>query len=486
MKRILHVLPALMLALVAWFGLAQPAAAATSGGDATDTTDNALRAYDLACEAGVCTLDLPLELAPLPKLGAQIAIDKLENNLPLLPDGTSLELTDSLTVKLPVGDILLRNADLAVTLGEDGAIEQLRGTAEVPLPRLGILENVALNGPVMADVGFERGANLADLNAPLDPDRQYMFVHFGSGLDLTAEHMTADGDTRQLALNIPQGQRATLIIDTQEPFAYLAGNLTLRYDEQLAFVGEWLSAADLAGGLPLRHSVGVELAGAVGENQPTFLRIGGSYAADAGLVGRWVGVDITPLTVHGVMTINDQGMLLDGVARTEIMPETFLDGTMATQVFIPFEGEWRDAYVSVDAVAHLPMAHATLEGSALVNGALDVQAKASVTTPIYESDELVLVESDGDGATQRLARARNWADGAAYTATRSFVYIRQGAGNGLRAVSDGTVNGMARGYNAVSDGAVAGWTWTEDRWCGFTGFCGDDIEATAVAIDVSE
>jgi hypothetical protein len=201
MKRIMHVLPALMLALVAWFGLAQPAAAATSGGaqttaamsggDATDTTDNTLRAYDLACEAGVCTLDFPLELAPLPKLGAQIAIDKLENNLPLLPDGTSLELTDSLTVKLPVGDILLRNADLAVTLGEDGAIEQLRGTAEVPLPRLGILENVALNGPVKADVGFERGANLADLNAPLDPDRQYMFVHFGSGLDLTAEHMTA-------------------------------------------------------------------------------------------------------------------------------------------------------------------------------------------------------------------------------------------------------------------------------------------------------
>ncbi|MEZ4717237.1 MAG: hypothetical protein R2851_14305 [Caldilineaceae bacterium] len=53
--------------------------------------------------------------------------------------------------------------------------------------------------------------------------------------------------------------------------------------------------------------------------------------------GWWAaaGMDITPLAVHGVMTINDQGMLLDGVAHTEIFPETFMDGTMATQVFIP-------------------------------------------------------------------------------------------------------------------------------------------------------
>ena len=284
MKRTLHFLPALIIALAAWFGFARPAAAAT-GGD--ETTPN-LRAYDVACAAGVCTLDVPLELAPLPKLGAQIAIDKLENNLTFLPDGTTLALTDTLSVKLPVGDILLRNADLTMTMGEDGAIQQLRGTAEVPLPRLGILENVALTGPVKADVGFERGANLADLNAPLDPDRQYMFIHFGSGLDLTADHVTADGETRTLAIDIPKGQRATLIIDTEEPFAYLAGNLTLRYDEQLAFVGEWLSAADLAGGVPLRHSVGVEFTGAMGENQPLFLRVGGSYSADAGLVGREV------------------------------------------------------------------------------------------------------------------------------------------------------------------------------------------------------
>ncbi|MCB0071338.1 MAG: hypothetical protein KDE20_07765 [Caldilineaceae bacterium] len=475
MKRTLHFLPALIIALAAWFGFARPAAAACTGSD--EPTPN-LRAYDVACAAGVCTLDVPLELAPLPKLGAQIAIDKLENNLTFLPDGTTLDLTDSLSVKLPVGEILLRNADLNMTLGEDGAVEQLRGTAEVPLPRLGILENVALTGPVKADVGFERGANLADLNAPLDPDRQYMFIHFGSGLDLTADHVAADGETRTLAINIPQGQRATLIIDTEEPFAYLAGNLTLRYDEQLAFVGEWLSAADLASGIPLRHSVGVEFTGAMGENQPLFLRVGGSYAADAGLVGRWVGMDITPLAVHGVMTINDQGMLLDGVAHTEIFPETFMDGTMATQVFIPFEGELRDAYVKVDAQAEFPLAHATVEGTAMVNGALDVQARAGVTTPMYDNDGLVLVESDGDAATQRLARARDWAGGATDTVTRSFVYVRDGTGRGL----DHVVDGVTWSAVAMGDGAAAGWDWTQARWCGVTGICGDGAATQADAI----
>ncbi|MEZ4581834.1 MAG: hypothetical protein R3A10_09390 [Caldilineaceae bacterium] len=53
-----------------------------------DTTPN-LRAYDVACAAGVCTLDVPLNLAPLPKLGAQIAIDKLEKQPDLPPDGTT-------------------------------------------------------------------------------------------------------------------------------------------------------------------------------------------------------------------------------------------------------------------------------------------------------------------------------------------------------------------------------------------------------------
>ncbi|MEZ4560292.1 MAG: hypothetical protein R2854_28290 [Caldilineaceae bacterium] len=78
-----------------------------------------------------------------------------------------------------------------------------------------------------------------------------------------------------------QGQRATLIIDTEEPFAYLAGNLTLRYDEQLAFV--WLSAADLAGAaFRCATSVG-GIHRRYGRKPALFPRAGGSYAADAGL-----------------------------------------------------------------------------------------------------------------------------------------------------------------------------------------------------------
>ncbi|MEZ4581831.1 MAG: hypothetical protein R3A10_09375 [Caldilineaceae bacterium] len=49
------------------------------------------------------------------------------------------------------------------------------------------------------------------------------------------------------------------------------------------------------------------------------------------------------------------------------------------------------------------LAHATVDGTAMVNGALDVQAARRVTTPMYDNDGLVLVESDGDAATQRLA-----------------------------------------------------------------------------------
>ena len=464
-----------------WFGATQTAAAQTATAAPVDqqaTLPDAavtITDYGLVCAGDACTVEIPVELSALTKAGARFAIDIVQDNLKLLPAGGGIELSDALTVKLPVGDIKLTGADLTLSMADDGTIDQLRGTAELPFPGLGMFENMHLSGPVKADVGFAQGSDLTDLNAPLDPDRDYVFFNFGTGLDMTADHVRADGETTQLRLTVPKGQRATLVVDTQEPFAYLAGNLTLRYDEQLAFVGDWITAVDAAGlatdfasGLPIRHSVGVEWTSAIGENQPAFLRVGGSYAADAGLVGRWLGVNLTPLTLHGVMTLNGDGMLLDGVVRTEIMPETFFDGTVYTQVFVPFEGDLSDAYVQMDAEATVPAVHATMAGSARLEGDLDVRATASVTTPIYDNGELVLVEQDGDGARQRLTRVRSLADGAGNTMTRSYVFVRDTSAGGL---------------NWVGDSAGSTWHWSQARWCGLTGFCGDDAIATAMAVE---
>lgn len=480
----------LFLAGLLWLGVTSTASAAAP---ATEPQPDASEydAYGVTCTTSSCTVDVPVTLSPLSRLGAQFAIRTVQENLNLLPDGASIELNDALTLELPVGDLLLTDADLVLTRTEEGKIQELRGTAQLPLPALGALENLALSGPIKADVGYARGADLAHLHAPLEADRAYVYFNFGSGLEMTVDQSTEDGAIRTIDLTVPKGQRATLVVDTQEPFAYLTGNLSLAYDEQLAVAGDLLNVMDAAGattGIPVRHNVGVEWTTAVGQHQPAFLRLGGSYAADAGLVGRWLGVNLTPVTVRGAMTLNGDGMLLDGVAATEIFPETVLNGELYTQLYIPFDGQFGEAYVKLDGAMVVPSARATLAGSATVKGDLSVMADASITTPLYDNDGLVLVESDGDDARQRLAYVRTLADGAGNTMTRSYVYVRDASGDGLGWVRDGA----AGGWKALAGASAASVDWTQDRWCGLTGLCGDaqfavdEPIAVAASVDAAD
>ena len=472
MKLWTRILP--MLAFVAvLIGLgARPASAAELTQTADQDAPNMLAQYGIGCEEGVCTVEVPLDslnLSPLTILGADYAIDVMQENMKVLPDGVSLELEDNLVVNLPLGKIKLVDADLTMTMNDAQEIEQLRGTAQVPFPTLGIFENVTVNSPLRADVGMDYGKNLADLHAPLDAERRYMFINFGAGLAMEAERLTADGDTRQLAISVPKGQQATLIIDTVEPYAYLAGNATLSYDEQLAFVGQLFNAEELAtllDGMPIRHRIGLEVISSVGRGQENFLRLGGNYTMDAGLVGRWLGVNLTPLSTQGVVVFSSGGLLLDGLAQTELFPETLLDADLRTQVFVPFDTSWEEAYVQIDANAAVPMLGTTMDATARLHGSEGILATASISSPVYDNEGLALIEADGDQAP-RLGFVRTAADSAANQATRSFIFVRNAGGNGA---------------NWVADGVGGSWSWTQNTWCGVTGFCGNEELPAEVAI----
>ncbi len=88
--------------------------------------------------------------------------------------------------------------------------------------------------PALAEVGLDTGSHLSHLAAPLDPERQYLFFNITSGMDV-AGTVAATGDT--LSLSAPAGQALTLVIDTEEPLVYLAGNVTVNTSAELLLAG---------------------------------------------------------------------------------------------------------------------------------------------------------------------------------------------------------------------------------------------------------
>ncbi len=131
---------------------------------------------------------------------------------------TSLQASGSLLLLTPLGDMVLQEAELVFEYGNSAlaGIERLRGTAQVPFPNVGILADAEIGTPVIADVGLDYGSNLADLEAPLKDDRQYLFFKFSAGFEASIG---------PIGFEAPGGQSVTFVLDPQDPFFFLTGSL---------------------------------------------------------------------------------------------------------------------------------------------------------------------------------------------------------------------------------------------------------------------
>ena len=155
-----------------------------------------------------------------------------------------------------------------------------------------------------------------------------------------AGKVAATGDT--LSLSAPAGQALTLVIDTEEPLVYLAGNVTVNTSAELLLAGPLQDLAQqselIPDGLPLRQRTQVTVKALAGKNAEEHLELGGAWSVGAGALGRWLGVEATPLAVEGLLTLSAEGMLLDGVVRSSIAPDTVLDSSVQLTAFVPFKG----------------------------------------------------------------------------------------------------------------------------------------------------
>jgi hypothetical protein len=219
--------------------------------------------------------------------------------------------------------------------------------------------------PAVAEVGLDTGKNLSHLRAPLDADRTYLFFNISSGLDVAAE-VADTGDS--LCLSAPAGELLTLVIDTVDPLVYLAGNITVNHSGEMLLPGPLLDLARqsdlIPDALPMRQRTQVTFSGLAGKNVEESLKLGGSWAIDAGALDRWLGIEATPLAVEGVLTLSADGMLLDGVARSAIEPDTLFDGSVRLTAFMPFQRDLADAYVEARADVAIPLVKVATGASA--------------------------------------------------------------------------------------------------------------------------
>ena len=352
------------------------ALASPAGGQADPTASGR---YQLVCADGGCTLRTASDnVSPLTRMAAQAASAVLPGLQRGSAEDVAVTVGDDLALSLPLGQITLPRTDLTLTLNEDKSIQQINGVAQMPFPNLGGWGGVDILTPATARVGLDNGANLAYLNAPLLANRTYLYFDFGAPAD------GADAEDGSIMV-VPAGQRATLVVDTQEPLVYLAGNVTISDPGEIALAGPWLEAAQrsplIPDALPLRERTGVAITGQFAPQRDTsFLQLGGAYGVEAGLPGFWSKMSARPLTVQGWTRISGEGLLVNGVAGADLVAGTLFDGDLGVEGWIPFDRDQQDAYIQVSVAAAVPVVNLAAETATRVSLPLDVEGYARLTT----------------------------------------------------------------------------------------------------------
>jgi hypothetical protein len=377
------------------------------------------------CAAGMCTFTLDMGNVPgWP--GEEFSITVAEDAVTTRPDGSEFVLADDVTLALPVGTLALADAELAVTVDELGHVVALRGSALAPVPTFALFDDLALVTPARVTIGYDRGDVVALSHLALDPARRYLFIDAQAGLTLAMQEM---------ALSAPAGQRATLVFDPAQAAVYLDGQVTLRTNGMMAFVGEMLpenvDATWLPSVLPLVATTHVH--GELGRALEPSLAVNGKLALDGGAAGQWLKLETAPLTTEGWAMISPAGVLLAGAAEVAIAPDRLLDSMAQAELFVPFAQPEQ----------------------------VRVEASASLVSPMLGVDESVAGTVAGEPG---------WVAATAGSAWRELQTAVEQGGDTLGA-----------GYAWLEAGAANGWTATQTQWCATTSWCAEDENPQQVA-----
>lgn len=448
----------LLVSLLMVVGLTIASPLALFAQSANDTT-SALSEYGVECNGAVCTLQIDVRnsplagWAPLLRTGSYV-INVMQDNLRLLPDGSGIEVKDAMRVTLPIGNMQLAGADLVVNVDEEGVVQRVRGSAHLPV--LASLENAPLSLPTSVSFGFDKGASLDQIDAPLQADHQYLFVEIGN-----PQQHAAFMDGRSATAKLPTTSSATIVVGVDEPFTYVSSAAAVR-SSTLAILYDLLPMDGanplLASGALLESSLVPQRATAgfsalwTDDLADAQLKLRLAYGVDGSIAARWLPFDISPLTIDAEALVNQAGLRLAGGVHSQIAPSTLLDGSLQASLFVPFDGV-QQAELAFSTDGTIPMLDWSTSKQVAIGGDDVAQTEQTVETA-------TLPASDEAGIATRLLQS---ATSAATSAAAS-------TGSGVSTAYNAIGELASRGYGAITNSAAVGYgaDLVTDSWCAFT------------------
>lgn len=421
----------LLAALIAVATVAQPVLAADP---------LPAQAFGFQCENGVCRLRLDMGVAADEGIAQAVWLEVMQDALRQAPDGAGLILDDAITITMPTGVLSLTDAQLFAMVDDTGAITNLHGSALLPLPTFGLMGDVMLVTPTRVEFGYDLGSRLGQFDAPLMPDRRYVYLKADAGLQvLTA----AEPNLAVTATPAVPGQHVAVVADLTQPMLWFDGDVTVRTDGQIAFLRELMEPAEgvpwlgdaLPEVLPLRQTVTWSVTGQAGRGIDPQLAVGATMQVDAGLAGTWLALDSVPLVARGSAMISPAGLLVSGSASTDVSPTQFFGADMLAQVFVPFQPAV-EMTAEVAAGVHVPFLGIDQVASGRIAG--DPQHVIAVTQGAWQS-----LQTGATGAGEVAVAGWDWA-------------AMQGED----------------GYRHIIEQAGRGWSLARATWCGVAGRCG--------------
>lgn len=134
------------------------------------------------------------------------------------------------SVVTPLGRMVLAQSDLWFEYAPGTQqVQTVRGKAFVPTPLSG--QEISIDEPVVADLGYDLGNNIQDLGVPLLEDRGYLFFKFDAGLTMRvgkppSEDLAEENDP-SFTISFPAGASSRIVVDPLDPMYYFAGGVTL-------------------------------------------------------------------------------------------------------------------------------------------------------------------------------------------------------------------------------------------------------------------
>jgi|GEM_PF-4947231 len=138
------------------------------------------------------------------------------------PVSGGYQVTGDVFLVTPISRLRLAGSNLFFAFREGTErVERIRGQAYVPAPYAS--DAVEIKKPALAEVGMDFGRNL-DLDTPLQDDRSYLFFSFDSGLEMSIA-TSSHTESKPLALAIPYGAKAQMVLDPLDPFFFISGGV---------------------------------------------------------------------------------------------------------------------------------------------------------------------------------------------------------------------------------------------------------------------